>query len=554
MVKFTSHIAKVTLLASLFVAAGFSSTSPAYGQLFPRLYYGPNAPVVAVPSYRLQPQIVYQQRPVTTYRQQLTTVMRPEEVTVRRPVWTTEMRERRYKVAKPVLETSTKEETYKVLKPVYETSEKEYTYDRVKYVNETSTRSERTTEWKEVFETSTRREQQIVRQPVTETVWQDQYQVTYKPVTTYQNQVVNVGGVVQQQVQVPGKVRNRLQRLPGQAFVDPATGQVVQQRGGLYWVPYQRPGQTYTVNQYVPQYVQQQRPVTTYQQQVVTQKVPTQVTHYVDKVVTRDVPVQVRKLVPQEVVREVPVTVQRPIIEKVTYKVPEKTVRWVEETMVRKVPVTTQRYVYEEKVEKVPVRVLKYVNETQTVMRPVTVSQMVPQTTMQYAPQTVWARHACGVGPVSVETTPFLQPISQGYYPEGTVISSDAVPVTGEEPPSLGPEELKQAKDTNDLNNGVEKSTSESGAGGQEEWKGSNTNKSFKPITPEEKHEEKQETFKKEAVEDKSSNGDSVKKKNPLGPELRLLNDPDDKGVMELSPPKNSEGEKIVLQKVVFKS
>ena len=76
-------------------------------------------------TYRVVPQTVYEQRPVTTMRLETETVIEQCPIVVRRPVWETQMRERRYTVLKPVRETSTREERYSVLRPVYETAERE---------------------------------------------------------------------------------------------------------------------------------------------------------------------------------------------------------------------------------------------------------------------------------------------------------------------------------------------------------------------------------------------------------------------------------------------
>ena len=57
-------------------------------------------------TYRLVPQTIYEQRPVTTYRLQTETIVEKRPTTTYRPMWETEARQRTYTVLKPVQETS----------------------------------------------------------------------------------------------------------------------------------------------------------------------------------------------------------------------------------------------------------------------------------------------------------------------------------------------------------------------------------------------------------------------------------------------------------------
>jgi hypothetical protein len=180
--------------------------------------------VVPCQTYRLEYQTVVEERQVTAYRVDLETVYDEQQVTTYRPVWETECRERRYRVAKPVVETSEREERYTVQKPVWETQVRDESYDVVRTVYETEQREQRYTVQKPVWETQEREERYTVRRPVYETAEQEQNYTVMQPVTTYQNVQVDQGGWVDQQVCIPGPVRNRLTWQPGACVVDPATG------------------------------------------------------------------------------------------------------------------------------------------------------------------------------------------------------------------------------------------------------------------------------------------------------------------------------------------
>ena len=223
-------------------------------------------------------QTVYDERQVTAYRIETETVYDQQTVTRYRPVYETEVRERRYTVARPVTETAEREERYKVLRPVWETQMRDASYDRVRDVVETSEREERYTVQRPVMETQEREERYTVQRPVVETAEREQCSTVVEPVTTYRTDYVDQGRYVEQVNVQPGRTYTALRWVPGTTACDPATGQTVNQPGGLAWIPFQGPAAT-TVNRvWQPNVVAMQTPQTTYVQRVVTQKVPYQVT------------------------------------------------------------------------------------------------------------------------------------------------------------------------------------------------------------------------------------------------------------------------------------
>ena len=145
----------------------------------------------------------------------------------------------------------------------------------------------------------------------------------------------------------PGWPITRLTWQSGGCAVDPATGQTVYQRAGLYWT--QTPRGEYTVQQvWHPNVVAQQVPQTSLVPQTVAEQVPLQVCKYQPEVVVRKVPVQV--------------------------------CRMVTEQYVRKVPVTTYRMVYEDRVDRVPYQVCRMVAKPQTIRVPHCVEKRIPVT------------------------------------------------------------------------------------------------------------------------------------------------------------------------------
>jgi hypothetical protein len=285
-------------------------------------------------TYRIVYQTVYDQRQFTAYRIEYENVCEERQVTTYKPVTETAVRENRYTVARPVTETAEREETYTVQRPVYETAEREETY--------------------------------TVMKPVYETAYRTECHTVLQPVTTCRTQYVDQGCFAEQTVLKPGWPATRLAWQSGACTVDPATGQTVYQRPGLYWV--QTPRGQYEVQK-------------VWHPNVVAQQV--QQTSYVPQTVTQQVPVQTCRYVPEQVVRKVPVQV----------------CRMVTEQQVRKVPVTTCRMVYEERVEQVPYQVCRMVAQQQTIRVPRTVEKRIPVTYTCNVPRVVCYRvplDACG--------------------------------------------------------------------------------------------------------------------------------------------------------------
>ena len=266
-------------------------------------------------TYRIVYQLVYEPRTATAYRVENETVFEERQITTYKPVWETAVRENRYTVARPVAETAEREEAYTVQRPVYETAQRDESY--------------------------------TVMRPVYETTYQTQYHTVFHPVTTYRTQYVDQGCASSQMVFKPGWPITRLTWQSGGCAVDPATGQTVYQRAGLYWT--QTPRGEYTVQQvWHPNVVAQQVPQTSLVPQTVAEQVPLQVCKYQPEVVVRKVPVQV--------------------------------CRMVTEQYVRKVPVTTYRMVYEDRVDRVPYQVCRMVAEPQTIRVPHCVEKRIPVT------------------------------------------------------------------------------------------------------------------------------------------------------------------------------
>lgn len=353
--------------------------------------------------YRLEYGTVYDERQVNAFRVEYEDVLEERRVTSFRPVWETETRTQRRVVLKPVCETSEREERYFVQRPQWEERIEDRSYDVTRNVYETAEREERYVVNRPVLETEDREERYVVRRPVTETIERDEAYTVMEPVTTYRPVQVDQGGFAEQQIYRPGPVRNRLRWQSGQCVVDPMTGQSAYQRGGLFWVPEQRPGVVETQRVWIPNVVTAQVPQTTLTPRTEVRKVPVQVCRYVDEQVVRKVPVQVCRMVQQEEVRRVPYTVCRPVVEHVENKVPVRVCRMVNEEVVRKVPVTTTRYVQEEQIDEVPVRVCRQEQIEETVQVPVRREKRVPVTYTYRVPRTVVYRvpiDPCG-NPVS---------------------------------------------------------------------------------------------------------------------------------------------------------
>ena len=259
---------------------------------------------------------MYEDRQANAYRVEYETVgYDQKQVTSFRPVMETELRERRYTVARPVFETSEAKSAipcsgrsrkrglriaattwsatslklrnaksrYIVARPVYETQEREDA------ATSCSGRS-----WRRAI--------------------RDEAYTVMQPVTTVRQVQVDQGTFVNQMVCKPGAAYNRLAWQPAACVVDPVTGQVVNQRAGLAWVPLQAPG----ARKYCEsgtEYCHAANSRTSLVPQTVVRKVPVQVCRVVNEEVVRKVPVQVCRTVQEEQVRRVPYTVCRQVTE-----------------------------------------------------------------------------------------------------------------------------------------------------------------------------------------------------------------------------------------------
>ncbi|MDP7302813.1 MAG: hypothetical protein QGG09_06910, partial [Pirellulaceae bacterium] len=210
-------------------------------------------------------------------------------------------------------------------------------------------------------------------------------------------ETVDQGGFVDQVVFQPGRVRTRLQRLPGTYAANPVTGTVSWYRGGLHWVPQQAPGTYQVQRQYVPNIVQRQVPQTSFVQKVVTQQTPVTVNKFVDEWVEEPYQVQVQK--------------------------------WTEQLMERPVTVTTQRIEHESRDEPYQVQVCKWVSESQTVRVPRTAAKWVPYTSTRMVAKTVAMQvpvNSCGT-----VVTNFAPTVT--YYSAGPPVAVPAMQANKEE-------------------------------------------------------------------------------------------------------------------------
>lgn len=135
-----------------------------------------------------------------------------------------------------------------------------------------------------------RDEYYTVRRPVIETQMREQRYVVYEPVTTFENQQVDQGNWVDEQVVRPGRKALRLRWFTGGWTVDPATGRE-------YWRPpmlrparEQQPPKVETVRTWKPNLVTIAVPKTTYAPQVHVRQVPVDTVRYVEERRVRRVP------------------------------------------------------------------------------------------------------------------------------------------------------------------------------------------------------------------------------------------------------------------------
>jgi hypothetical protein len=355
------------------------------------------SPVASVcgQEYRLVYKTVCEQKQMTAYKIEYETSYEERPVTTYKPIWETQMREERYTVAKPVTESSEREERYTVQKPVWETQMRDNSYTRIRYVQETAEREERYTVNRPITETAEREEAYTVLKPVYETSARTETYTVMRPQTICQTQMIDRGGFIDQTVMKPEAPATRLRWMSGTNAVDPATGQTVYQRSGLYWV--QVPRTTCEVQKvWQPNIVPQQVQQTFYAPQVESRQVPVQTVRYEQERVVRKVPVTTCRIVQEEVVKKIPYTVMRPVEERVEQQVPVQVCHMVTEEQVRKIPVTTCRMVYEERVEQKPVQVYKMVAVQGTVRVPHCVEKRTPVTYTYNVPHVVCYREPIG--------------------------------------------------------------------------------------------------------------------------------------------------------------
>ena len=286
-----------------------------------------------------------------------------------------------------------REERYTVLKPVYETEYREETIQRTHYVTETQMREERRTVMKPVLETSTREERRTVMRPVTET--QLSRRMLHADAPGHDHDALSVS------TRAATSIRRATNLVPCRTDCagclaprtrTPTRGLIRRSAVACIGCPSNGPG-VYSVQRvYVPNYVTQVIPQTTYVPETVARKVPVEVTRYEPVEEVRQVPVSAYRMEQEEQRRLVPVTVQRPVVENVVRKVPVQKVRWEQQEVVRKVPVTSLRYVEEQRTEEVPVKVQKWVAEQRTEQVRRQVSRWVAEETVQRVPRTVVLR------------------------------------------------------------------------------------------------------------------------------------------------------------------
>ncbi len=419
------------------------------------------------PAYRLQYETVMEPRQETSYRRIWETVPETREVTETKFVLKTRTEDREYTVARPVVETSYRDEQYTVMKAVLETSTRPVQRTQTTMVTETSERVEQYTTMRPVVETRYQQQQYQVQRPVVETSYQTQAYTTLRPVTTYQNQVVDTGGYVAQQMVTPGTVGYGLQWVPRAYQTTGPLGILAVNRGGLFWTPSVTPPTVQTQMAYRPNYVNQQVAQTQYVPETVQQQVPVQVSRMQTEVVTQNVPVQVTTMQPTVETRRVPVTVQRPVTETVTENVPVQQYKYIPEVKTRRIPIQTTKMTYE--TLKQPVEVQYY--EPETVTRQVTVQRqvekLVPETRTVMVPRQVIQR----VAPNYYD--PFGAAISGGYstfmpvveYSTPAVVVPEGVSESSQKPKTeLQGVESKPVPETDDPD-----SPSDKGADGNDE-------------------------------------------------------------------------------------
>lgn len=143
-----------------------------------------------------------------------------------------------------------------------------------------------------------REEYYTVRRPVIETSMREQRYVVYEPVTTIENQHVDQGTWVDEQVVKPGRKALRLRWFEGGWTIDPATGREYWRPPMLRPVREQQPPKVETVRTWKPNLVTIQVPKTTYAPQVHVRQVPVDTVRYVEERRVRRVPYRCDTSVP----------------------------------------------------------------------------------------------------------------------------------------------------------------------------------------------------------------------------------------------------------------
>lgn len=129
-----------------------------------------------------------------------------------------------------------------------------------------------------------------VRRPVVETSMREQRYVVYEPVTTFENQQVDQGNWVDEQVVKRGRKALRLRWFEGGWTVDPATGREYWRPPMLRPVREPQPPKVETVRTWKPNLVTIAVPKTTYAPQVHVRQVPVDTVRYVEERRVRRVP------------------------------------------------------------------------------------------------------------------------------------------------------------------------------------------------------------------------------------------------------------------------
>lgn len=320
--------------------------------------------------YRMVPQTVYEQRPITVSRVVNETVFKTEKVTAYKPVWTTEKRERVRVSHKPITKTSEREETFRVFRPVIETKYREREVTETSYETTTEVREEKYRVRKPVTEVEYREQQVRVRKPVTERFMKTENITTYKPINI--REAALVPGVEYENRWVLDPVTRRLRWLPRGYYLHPTTGEAFYKRPGLHWVGDQRARVQTTAR---PTLNLKEFDRTAYVPETQQRQTPVDITKYVDEVQTRKYPVQVQRMQDEMHVVKVPYKVHRPVTRTKTQKIPYEEVTYKMEEHVRKVPMTEVTWERVEEVTPYEVQVCRWVSETKEIKVPKTVQR-----------------------------------------------------------------------------------------------------------------------------------------------------------------------------------